>query len=101
MLLYNVIGFVVAVFVMVKAGSYSVKYISSIAKEDKISIFLTSFLLIGVVSSFPEGFISVVSALKGEPALGFGTLLGGNIADLSLVLGLIGIAAGSIKIHKY
>ncbi|MBI2550389.1 sodium:calcium antiporter [Candidatus Woesearchaeota archaeon] len=100
MLLYNVIGFAAAVFVMVKAGSYAVRYISSIAKEDKISVFLTSFLLIGVVSAFPEGFISVVSALKGEPALGFGTLLGGNIADLSLVLGIIAVAAGSIRIHN-
>lgn len=99
MLLYNVIGFSVAVFIMVKAGSYAVKYISGIAKAGRLNIFLTSFLLVGVVSAFPEGFISVVSALKGEPALGFGTLLGGNIADLSLVLGIIAVAAGSIRIH--
>src|SRR3989338_5384216 len=101
MLAYNAVGFIISAAIMVKAGSYAVRYISRIAKADGISAFLTSFLLIGVVSSFPEGFISLVSAVKGEPALGLGTLLGGNIADLSLILGLIGIAAGSIKIHKY
>ncbi|MBI2141520.1 hypothetical protein HYU16_03795, partial [Candidatus Woesearchaeota archaeon] len=82
MLLYNLIGFALAAIVMVRAGSYAVQFISNIARADKLSVFLTSFLLIGVVSSFPEGFISVVSAIKGESSLGLGTLLGGNIADL-------------------
>lgn len=100
MLLYNAIGFVISAFVMVKAGSYAVRFISRIAKADKISPFITSFLMIGVVASFPEAFISIVSAFKGKAQLGLGTLLGGNIADLSLILGLIGVAAGRIQIHK-
>ena len=100
MLLYNLIGFAVSAFIMVKAGSYAVRFISNIAKADKLSVFLTGFLLVGIVSSFPEAFISVVSAIKGEPSLGLGTLLGGNIADLSLVIGIVAVAAGSIKIHS-
>lgn len=100
MLLYNTVGFVVAAFIMVKAGSYAVRFISRIAKADKISPFVTSFLLIGLVSAFPETFVSFVSAIKGEVQLGLGTLLGGNVADLSLILGLIGVAAGRIQIHK-
>ncbi len=100
MLLYNTVGFALAAIVMVRAGSYAVKYISNIAKADRISAFLTSFLLVGIVSSFPEAFVSIVSALKNQPSLGLGTLLGGNIADLTLVIGLIGVAAGSIRIHS-
>ncbi len=100
MLLYSLIGFVISAIVMVRAGSYAVRFISNIAKADRISMFLTSFLLIGVVSSFPEASISIVSVVKGVSSLGFGTLLGGNIADLSLVLGIIAVAAGSIRIHS-
>ena len=100
MLLYDIIGFVISAFVMVRAGSYAVRFMFKIAKEDKISAFLTSFLLIGIVSSFPEAFISIVSAIKGESSLGLGTLLGGNIADLSLVIGVIAVAAGSIRIRS-
>ena len=99
-LLYNLVGFALAAIVMVRAGSYAVQFISNIAKAGKLSVFLTGFLLIGIVSSFPEGFISIVSALKGESSLGLGTLLGGNIADLSLVIGIIAVAAGSIRIHS-
>ncbi len=100
MLLYNAIGFVISAALMIKAGSYAVRFVSRIAKADQISPFLSSFFLVGIVASFPEGFISIVSAIKGEPQLGIGTLFGGNIADLSLILGLIGIAAGQIRIHK-
>ena len=100
MLLFDIIGFVVSAVIMVRAGSYAVKYISNIAKADKISVFLTGFLLVGVVSSFPEMFVSVVSAIKEVPSLGLGTLLGGNIADLSLVIGLIAVAAGKIQIRS-
>src|SRR3989338_11127781 len=100
MLLYDLAGIALAAIVIVRAGSYAVKFISNIARADKLSVFLTSFLLIGIVSSFPEGFISVVSAIKGESSLGLGTLLGGNIADLSLVIGIIAVAAGSIRIHS-
>lgn len=99
-MLYNLIGFVISAAVMVRAGSYAVRFISRIAKADKISAFVTSFLLIGLVSSFPEAFISIVSSIRGESSLGFGTLMGGNVADLSLILGLIGVAAGRIRIHK-
>ncbi len=99
-MLFDIIGFAISAVVMVRAGSYAVKYISNIAKADKISVFLTSFLLVGLVSSFPEMFVAVVSAIKGESSLGLGTLLGGNITDLSLVIGLIGVAAGRIQIHS-
>lgn len=100
MLLYDAVGFAIAAIVMVRAGSYAIKYISNIAKADRISAFLTSFLLVGIVSSFPEAFVSVVSAIKNQSSLGLGTLLGGNVADLTLVIGLIGVAAGSIQIHS-
>ena len=99
-MLYDVIGFAVSAIIMVRAGSYAVKYVSNIAKADRISAFLTSFLLVGIVSSFPEAFVSIVSAIKNQPSLGLGTLLGGNIADLSLVIGLVGVAAGGIRIRS-
>ncbi len=100
MLLYDVIGFAISALIMVRAGSYAVRFISRVAQADRISFFLTSFLLIGIVSSFPEAFISIVSAIKNVPSLGIGTLLGGNIADLSLVIGIVAVAAGRIQIHS-
>jgi cation:H+ antiporter len=62
--------------------------------------FVTSFILVAFVSSLPEGFISIISALGGDPSIGVGTLLGGNIADLTLILGLVALAGHPVRIHS-
>lgn len=58
-----------------------------------MSGFLTGFLVIGVVSVFPELSIAVISGLQGIPSLGLGTLYGSNVADLTLVLGIAALFA--------
>jgi len=44
-----------------------------------------------VISTFPEGTISIISAINKVPEFGIGTLLGSNVADLSLVFGIIAL----------
>jgi len=53
-----------------------------------LSEFVVSFFVIALISAFPEASISIFSALDGVPELGLGTLLGSNVADLTLVFGL-------------
>ncbi len=100
MVLINLIGFLLSCIVLVKSAGYAIRYIAKVARQLKISEFLISFLIIGIVSSFPETFVAIVSALKGAPEIGFGTLLGSNIADLTLILGLVILVGGKIKIDK-
>ena len=45
MVLYNLIGFLIAAAVMVKAAEYALKAISGIEKNLKISSFIVSFFL--------------------------------------------------------
>jgi cation:H+ antiporter len=96
----EVLIFVISCLALVKAAEYSVKSVSHLARFLRMTEFATSFILVAVVSSMPETLISVVSALEGHPSIGLGTLLGGNIADLTLILGLVTLAGRSIKIHS-
>ncbi|MEK7146208.1 MAG: hypothetical protein AAB802_03415, partial [Patescibacteria group bacterium] len=49
----------------------------------------------------PETFISINSALQGIPEFGLGTLLGSNVADLTLVFAIVIFGAGrQIKIEN-
>ncbi len=96
----EVLIFLAACFVLVKSAEYAVKSVGHMARFLKLTEFVTSFILIAFVSSLPELFISVFSALKGNPSIGLGTLLGGNIADLTLILGLITLAGHPIKVHS-
>lgn len=96
----EVIIFIVACLVLVKSAEYAVKSVEHIARFLRLTEFVTSFLLVAFVSSMPEGFISIISAIKGDPGIGVGALLGGNIADLTLILGLVTLAGHPVKIHS-
>jgi cation:H+ antiporter len=96
----EVVLFVVGCLVLIKSAEYSVKAVSHLAKFLRLTEFVTSFILVAFVSSMPEAIISIISALQGDPSIGLGTLLGGNIADLTLILGLVTLAAHPIRVHS-
>lgn len=96
----EVIIFIIGCIALVKSAEYAVKAVAHIARFFRMTEFVTSFILVAVVSSLPEAFISIISAIKGDPSIGIGTLLGGNIADLTLILGLVALAGHPIKIHS-
>jgi len=100
MVLANIIGFLIAAVIMIQAGRLAVNALTAIGKNLNIGHFIISFFLVGLVSALPEGFVASVSAFQGVPHLGFGTLIGSVIADLSLVIGLVALVAGRTKITK-
>ena len=100
MVFLDIVGFIIASLIMIKASQYALQAISGIEKNLKVSSFIISFFLVGLVSAFPEGFVAIVSALEGVPRLGFGALMGSVIADLTIILGIVGIAAGRSKLEK-
>jgi cation:H+ antiporter len=61
---------------------------------------VVGFLIIALISVLPETLISINAAIQGVPAFGLGTLFGSNIADLTLILGLVIFFAREIKIQK-
>lgn len=100
MLLENLAVFLLGSLVLVKSGSYAVKSVSEIAKHFRFSEFFIAFVLAGFISILPELFIGVNSALIGEPAVGLGTIIGSNIADMTIVIGLIALVGKQINVDK-
>ncbi len=96
----EVLIFIIGCIVLVKSAEYAIKSVSHLARWLRLTEFTTSFIVIAVVSSLPETIISVLSALEGNPSIGLGTLLGGNIADLTLILGLVTLAAHPLRVHS-
>src|SRR5574341_1164321 len=99
-MLKEVLIFIVGCFLLVKSAEYAVKSVAHLARYLRLTEFVTSFILVAFVSSLPEGFISVIAAIGGDPSIGVGTLLGGNIADLTLILGLVALAGHPVRIHS-
>lgn len=96
----NLLWFIISCLFLVQGAKYSVKSIAKIARALNINEFLISFVILGIVSSFPETFVGIASALRNESSIGIGTLLGSNMADLSLILGLVVLVGGKIKVSN-
>lgn len=101
MLIFNLVAFLVCLFILIKCADYSIRYSSRIAKILKFPEFIVSFFIIAFISVLPESTISIISAINGEAELGLGTLLGSNVADLTLVFGIVALfSSGGIKVKS-
>lgn len=72
---------------------------SNLAKYTKVSSLVIGLSLISIGNSMPELCITVISGIKKVPDIAVGTLIGSNIAHISLVLGLAAIIK-PFKINK-
>lgn len=52
---------------------------------------LVGLLLVGLGTSLPEFFVSHLAALKGVPEMALGNIIGSNIGNLLMILGLTGL----------
>ena len=86
--------------VLIKSAEIVVSSIRRIARETQIPGVVVSAVVISVATSLPELFVGLASSLSGTSSLSLGNVVGANISNLSLVLGLAGLLAGTIYIHE-
>ncbi len=91
MIWLNLFFFLVSLFCLGKSAQYATLISSKLARTFHLSEFVISFFIISVISVLPEASISVISAFEGIPEFGLATLLGSNVVDLTLVIGIIAI----------
>ena len=78
---------------LVAGGEFLVRGAVSIAERFKISQFLIGALVIGFGSSMPELVTSLEATFAGSPGIAVGNIVGSNIANIFLVLGLAALIA--------
>jgi cation:H+ antiporter len=74
--------------VLIAGGELLVRGASAIALRLNISKLVVGLTIVAFGTSSPELFISVQSALKGSADMAMGNVVGSNICNLALVLGL-------------
>jgi len=88
----------VGLALVVISADEAIKRVLNLAKHLRLSTFVMSFVIGGSIAILPELFIGVVSAFEGVSSLGFGVILGSNVADLTLVFGVVILFAGNLKV---
>ena len=100
MLITNLIVFLIACLVLVTSGSLLVKTLTKIASFLKLSEFVVGFIIMAFATSIPELFVGVTSAIAGKSALALGNVIGANIINLTLVIGIAILLGRGIKIES-
>lgn len=80
--------FLIGFFLLIKGADMLVEGASSIGKRLNISDLVIGLTIVSFGTSLPELLVSTVSSFKGSPSLGVGNVLGSNVANILLILGV-------------
>lgn len=76
---------------LVISGNYLVEAAVDIARKFKLSSLVIGMTIVAFGTSAPELMVSVQAALNGHPEMALGNVVGSNIANIGLILGLTAI----------
>jgi len=80
--------------IVVYGADEAIKRLLGLSKFFRLSAFVTGVVIAGTLAVLPELSIGVLSALDGSSSFGLGVILGANVADLTLVIGVVVLIAG-------
>jgi len=80
--------FIIGILLISLGANVLVQYTERISKDLNISYFFSSLVFIGLATSSPEVFISIISSLENKANIAVGNALGSNIANIALVFAL-------------
>ncbi len=86
--------------VLIKSADFTINNLNKIALALNWSKFIISFFLVAIATSLPEIFIGITSAVYRVPALSLGNIVGANIINLTLILGLVTIVGRGVPVKK-
>ncbi|MFC1752402.1 sodium:calcium antiporter [Thermoproteota archaeon] len=87
------------IFVIMKSAGFAITAISDYARKTGLSEYLIGFIVVSVGTSLPELSTAFFASTTGHGALILGDVIGANIVDVTVVLGLTAIIGRKIKIE--
>lgn len=94
-IIFIIIGFIL----LIKGADFLVSGSSSIAKKFNIPEIVIGLTIVSIGTSMPELFVSITSALEQHSDMAIGNVIGSNLCNLLLILGLSTIIK-SVKFQK-
>jgi cation:H+ antiporter len=77
-----------------------IKGLANISKYFGVREFTTGFMVMAIATTLPELFVGISSALKKIPAMSLGNVIGSNIVNLTMILGIVVLIGRGIKIES-
>ncbi|NQV89703.1 MAG: calcium/sodium antiporter [Parcubacteria group bacterium] len=90
-MLTNIFMVLAGFLLLIKGSDYFVTGSASLARRLGIPALVIGLTIISMGTSAPELFVNIIAAFKGAPDLSIGNVLGSNLADIFLGLGIAAI----------
>ena len=99
-LILNIVLFLIGLLFLIKGSDFFVEAASQIARVYKIPEIVIGLTLVSIGTSLPEFATDVYASFKGEGGIVVGDLVGSNITNISLVLGVAVLMLGTMPSPK-
>ena len=84
----SIVGFIAGIAIILYGANFLVRGASALARKFKISELIIGLTIVALGTSLPELVISVGSAIKGSSGIALGNVIGSNIFNTMLILGV-------------
>jgi cation:H+ antiporter len=98
--LFSLLLLCTGLIIVIFTADIAIKRLLNLSRHFRLSEFTTSFIIAGIIAVLPELSIGIIAALNGSSSLGFGVILGANVAALTLVLGLVLVLSNHLSLDK-
>lgn len=89
-----------ATIVLAKSSDWTIDGATTIARYLRLSDLVIGFLLLSFATSLPELSVALASGASNAGGISLGDILGSNIVNLTIAVGVVAIIAGEIIIRK-
>jgi cation:H+ antiporter len=83
--------FILGFVLLVKGADFLVNGSSTIAKKFGVSDLVIGLTIVSLGTSAPELLVNIIASIKGNADIGIGNILGSNISNIFLILGISAI----------
>tara|TARA_B100000963_G_scaffold267224_1_gene235416 strand:+ start:559 stop:1497 length:939 start_codon:yes stop_codon:yes gene_type:complete len=95
----NIVLIFLGFFLLLVGGEFIVRSSVALSLKFKISKFIIGMTVVSLATSLPELIVSVNAAINNSPSIAINNVIGSNIANIGLVLGIISIL-GTISVDN-
>jgi len=96
----NIILFCVGLYALLKGSDLFVDAASALARRLKVSELVIGLTVVSMGTSLPELATNVYASIQGKDTIAYGNIVGSNITNVMLVLGLGTILLGKIEVPR-
>jgi cation:H+ antiporter len=89
----NILIFIVSLAILIKGADTITRYASRLAKLWGVSELVIGITIVAISTSLPELAVSLISVLGATGGIAVGTIIGSNIANIGLIVGISALAS--------